>query len=525
MANANPCAMKPHYSRTTSAGGGWNRELLGCLPKTPAVGAAPPPAPAPADLRGLPQPPGWDTNDSMRIAAGNTEYLRPLSPILTELTIHKNKLKELPALPTTLQFLNVEKNDLTAIPNLPPGLRTLNIRNNRISTLPEPIPGSLEALRITHNEITAIPSLAHTQVHTLGLGFNQLTAMPALPNTVNTIGVASNQIKSIKNLPRHVEVLVCSNNPLHTLEIANLTHLLVLIASNCGLHQLPLLPPVNDGNDDNNNNNNNNGNNNNDGGGANDGIEDRRTYHFGGNPLDPEYAAIYQTYLDDGNHDWQYWPNPAGGPAIYSNRRPGSTRAFRLAILEQYRRDLQKRKTEVGELIRMKQLSSAGPGQPTRGVPGALQANYGPMNLIGEFLTGKKGTIESQRLGLLENQERARAVPRGTAAQARATIADIGIGADPTASLAQQERAKLYVRRANLDAARAREAQEDEANRAALLAAQENENEENNNEEGNALNAGPLPHGPSEENFAGGKSRRQHTTPRNRKSKRQTRRR
>lgn len=426
---ANPCSLRPHYAHIGSPAG-WQRVLLGCVEKETPI-----PGPAPTDLRTLQIPQAeWNTMRILRIKKGNTEYLPNLPPTLRGLYIHDNNLRELPPLPAGLTDLEINKNQVKSLPPLPASLTHLNVKNNQLTTLPTPIPGSLDDLHVTHNQLTELPSLSDTLLRSVGLGFNQLKELPAFPPTLRKLGFTDNRVSVVKNLPDRLRVLNCSNNPIRVLQIENLIHLDTLIASNCGLTELPLLPTV--PHEENNNEN-----------GA-QYEEDSRDYYFDNNPLSPEFAAIYERYRQ-ANTGWQQHPNPAGGLMIWSRRTPGSTKQFREAILAEHKRLIALKKTQLGELIRMKRAPAAALGPTLE----RLAGNHGPLNLISQFITGRPGTLEAQRLALLQNQERLGAVPPGTTADAINRIENII--ANPNRPAMNRERAALYLPRDRIQAAKA----------------------------------------------------------------------
>jgi hypothetical protein len=489
--------MKQHVIHGWAA---WQRVRIpvGCVekPNQPAPVAANP------DLRGMALSPEWNAMQILNMTHGNTTHLPPFPPSLHQITVNNNRLQELPAIPADLRYLDAHHNQIAVLPPLPPRLVGLGVAHNNLSAIPTPIPATLFRLSISHNNIESLPSLAHTAIERLGVGFNQLTALPALPNTVRELGCANNQITKITNLPDILEVLNCSNNPLTDLKIDNCTRLRILIANNCGLRHIPLLPPPPGGDDDDNNNNNNNG--------GNDGGERFRTYYFDGNPLTPEFAAIYQRYQD---------ADPAGGAA----------RRFRQEVLEEHRRILRERASTLSALqqtFKAPVREETGPnwyyGPQQTAAQRALQGNSGPTNLIAEFITGVPGTLERQRLGVLGQREAVGNVAAGTTAAARERVVEAALGEDNT--LAQ--RARLYLNPGNLP--RAAEAGNNEGPFVQVV-------DNNNNNEGEALGiamqqalADNLGLGVDEEevlennNVLGG-GRRRHRTPRNRKSKRQTR--
>lgn len=544
---ANPCSMKQHKIH------GWTtlaqriNIIAGCVENQnqPALPMANP------DLRGMVLPPEWNAMTSLTMTEGNTTHLPPFPATLTQIHIDKNRIQALSAIPPGVRWFTAHHNQIAVLPPLPPTLQTLDMAHNNLSEIPTPIPATLTHLSISHNNIQSLPSLAHTEIWGVGLGFNQLTSLPELPDTIRDLGCVNNQITEIQGLPDRLDVLICSNNPLRVLRVDNLTRLRTLIANNCGLKHIPILPAsVGGDNDDNNDN------------GANNGIdEDRREYYFDNNPLTPEFAEIYQRYKD-ARTPWQYQPDGEMG------RRPrGTTRQFRQEVLAEHRRMLRQRAATLSALqqtFKAPMREETGPnwyyGEQPSAAQKALQGNYGPTNLIAQFITGLPGTLERQKLGVLEQREAMGNVPRGTGAAARRDIADIiaditvarnSLNGPPIQNQnTLAERAKLYVERGNIEDAKLRAEAEVEENawqdgvRARMEANREFEEnnddlvevrENNNNNNGEALQHAMAAVAADnaavdaaldeldENNQDGGRRKHRTRSNRNRKSKRHTR--
>jgi hypothetical protein len=386
-------------------------------------------------------PEGWNNMETFKIKKeGNTEYLPPLPPNLRDLTIENNELRELPALPASLVTLHIEGNNVTTLPPLPVNITHFSAKNNNLETITGPFPPRLTRFHVTHNELTQVPSLENTEVESVGLGFNNLTALPRFPETLRNLGCPNNQITEIRNLPTNTRVINCNNNPLRVLDIENLTHLRTLIANNCNLTEIPLLPegpnipPYN--------------------------------FYLDGNPLSDDFSELYAEYKN--------------GSIEYDQ--------FREAVLELHRDLIQQRKANVEAIQKTLKAPLTAESAAKKPATAAMRGDMNPLNLVAEFITGKKGTLESQKLGLVANEERVGLRDPGAAAAARERIADVAVQGGPMA-----EKAKLYVKPEDLAAARARQ----------VVA--ENPEEE---EIVNALQGG---------------SKRKHRTPRNRKSSRHTR--
>lgn len=345
--------------------------------------------PAPNDLRTVELPPEWQNMTRLTLQNGNTTYLPTLPASLERITVQRNKLVELPTLPMGVRILQVSENNLTQLPSLSP---------------------TLEELHASKNQLTSIPSLRGTHVTSLGVSKNELAALPELPETIRKIGCSFNQITEIKNLPANIETLVCNNNPLRRLEIGNLRALTTLVANNCELTELPVLPPPQEG--------------------------VNQIYYFDNNPLTPEFATIYETYKADKANDANEENNAneenewAGGA-----RKENTVRKFRMAINAIY----MKRKEESLKAIQLvfKAPMTNVTGQTTA-VESAMSGNYGPANIVAQFLSGKTGTLEQQKLKLLQEKEDLGLVPAGTTATARAWIASVAQSKGPMASKAKR---------------------------------------------------------------------------------------
>jgi hypothetical protein len=443
-------------------GGGWragDKISLGCVEKP--VNQRPPLANP--DLRDMELPDDWNDLIDIRLSQGNTTHLPDHLPTnLTTLDVDHNALVEVPALPANLEFLGLSHNQLRALPTLPARLRNLRVDHNQLTKLPflpasvrrlkvdhnqltelPSLPAGLSELKVSHNNLESIPSLAATQLMGVGLGFNQLKTLPALPATLRDLSCPNNQLTAIRDLPASLRVLICNNNQLDTLQIDNLAFLRLVVANNCGLSYIPLLPPPPADDEE---------------------REDYCDYYFDGNPLTPEFQAIYERFIDrtvaNPNPNPNENNNQDGGTMEGGRRRSrGHTKRFREEVLAEHRRILRERGASLGALRQVfKGPMGANTPDSTRR---AVQGNFGPTNLIASFITGLPGTIESQRLGVLEQREQLGNVAVGTTADARRAIANVvvegnnvGLNAVAEDPDLRKERAKLYVHPQNVERAR-----------------------------------------------------------------------
>lgn len=371
---------------------------------------------APTDLRSFALPGSWNEARWVTIKPGNLEYLPRLPRSLIGLAVEDNHLRELPALPDTLRRLVVNKNQLLRIPPLPSSLARLEANHNTITNIDGAFPPTLTHLKLTHNALQDIPSLKETSIVSLGLGFNQLTKLPELPPVKVTeegviqglqhLGCDHNQITEILDLPATLTVLNCSFNPLKKLQLENLQFIETILATNCQLTEIPVFYLPEDAG--------------------------QAIFYFDNNPLTENFQAIYNRY-ETIITETRHWSPDA------TQRRIEATVTFQREVLEEHKRLLAERKESLSAI------------QQTLKVSGPLSGNYGPANLISQFITGIPGTTESQKLAVVEQQERVGALPKGTARQARKAIANVVVAEGPLA-----ERAKLYVKKENIAAARKR---------------------------------------------------------------------
>ena len=426
---ANPCSLSRQIAVVQQENWRHERIQLGCVPR---FQAAPPPM-APSDLRRMQLPASWNTMVRFMLSSGNTEYIPNLPASLRELEITKNRLQELPPLPNFLRTLELDNNELSELPQLPSTCIRLNARRNRLVNLPSPLPEDLRTIHVTHNYITELPSFIGTIVESVGLGFNRLTSLPSFPMTIRNLGCPNNEITSISNLPPRLEVLNCSNNPLTSLKIDNLRVLRLLVATNCQLKRIPILP-LGPNVEENNNDDDNDGGNNNSG-------ENGPNVILHNNPLEPNFARIYQQYQEDGDYGH-----------------------LRRRVLREHRRIIAEQKATLGTMIQTfkpavleERPSEDAADRRLAEMRQRVFANHGPGNLIASFITGKPGTIEAQRLALVGNQERLGAFPPGTEAEMRKRIANVAVfNAENKNNLVMKERAKLYVRESNVQEAKKR---------------------------------------------------------------------
>jgi hypothetical protein len=504
-------------------------QLLGCVPKINPLPLAP------TDLRDMELPDYWRTTTNFFLDPGLVEYIPELPSTLEKLKISENRLREVPNFPESLVFIELDNNRLETIPPLPPKVVKFAIHNNFLETIPGPLPKTLARFSAKRNLLSSLPDFVETRVVSVGVSFNNLSSLPKFPNTLRNLGCSNNNITVIDNLPFRLEILNCSNNPLEVLRIENLITLRVLLANNCKLKEIPVLPEVegNNNNDDDRNREINNQ----EGGASQKGGRYFQRYHFDGNPLSPNFQIIYRRYIED----------------------EISEAGFRRQVLAEHKRILAERKKTLGSTVQVLKPAVLSKRELTPAE--RVFGNYGPGDLIASFITGKPGTIEAQRLALVKNQEKLWAVPEGIANTARRRLADIAVrGSDlpreEGAPNILKERAKLYVSRGNIAEA------EDRFDKELEQIAEREENNNNNNDddddannangeeqnqeirvgnenEGEALGVAMLEAQRNfdreeqdaainrwnyEEQQDGGKKHRRRLTPRKRKSSRQTRR-
>jgi hypothetical protein len=118
----------------------------------------------------------------------------PVPASMTELTLEKSGITELPPLDTT----ELRKLDLTnsfrlqTLPPLPPTLGYLDISYTNISVLP-PLPASLRILRANNAKLKSLPAdLPNLEL--LWVEKNQLLSLPILPTSITSLHLENNPL-------------------------------------------------------------------------------------------------------------------------------------------------------------------------------------------------------------------------------------------------------------------------------------------------------------------------------------------
>jgi hypothetical protein len=183
----------------------------------------------------------------------------------TELNLKNLMLTKLPPIPEGVYNLNLDDNQLTRIDTLPDSLCALTCTSNYLESLPSSLPPALRSLDCSWNRLRSIPALPSTLVF-LDCSLNRrLKSLPPLDHLVNLVELycggnclkelppfSSNKLQriwcstnNIERLPplKHLTALKqlrCGENQLKTIpELPDTVHVL-----NCGQNQLSALPPL-----------------------------------------------------------------------------------------------------------------------------------------------------------------------------------------------------------------------------------------------------------------------------------------
>jgi hypothetical protein len=301
-----------------------------------------------------------------------------------ELKIKGTHIRELPALPDTLEVLDLERNhELTSLPPLPLHLRVLKFPVCSVSALPSPLPPGLEILDCGYTQLSELPKLPHTlrELSCDRSSYSEddigLTALPRLPEGLQKLSCTGQKIRNLPLLPPSLVSLQCDESLLQALPVLPPT-LRLLTCSGCQIQAIPRLPA------------------------ALEYVDFRR------NPLRPPFAEFWQRVMNRGFWEISYNPRFFLDPYM----RPTLER-FKQEVNEYYPIYITKsrgqnlaafQQTMGRPEAKLVRTTPAGEVIETQ-IPHMLGQKYGPPQIIGSFLTGKPVTQElnTQKAALIAN--------------------------------------------------------------------------------------------------------------------------
>ncbi len=130
---------------------------------------------------------------------------------LTCLICNNNKLKEIPALPSSLRILNCNLNNLTSLPASISSLYSLECNLNSLVTLPS-LGAFLKNLDCSYNFLTKLPTLPDS-LQKLHCGYNEITTLPVLPNNLRMLKCMYNRINYFPTFSDSIKELEIYSNP------------------------------------------------------------------------------------------------------------------------------------------------------------------------------------------------------------------------------------------------------------------------------------------------------------------------
>ncbi len=280
----------------------------------------------------------------------------PQAAQLRKLVVKEINLSELTeplVFPANIQHLTMQGCQISVFPTLQEGLQELKLDGNRLTEL-GPLPRSLRKLFCRNNQLSYLPEL-HEGLVTLAVSNDQLQdtadrpAIRTLPNSLVYLELSHNALTRIPELPSSLRVLLVNHNQLQHLP-ALPEGLHKCFAHNNQLTSIPLLHNLESGD-----------------------------FSFGENPLEEPYRTLYDTFIAD------------RGQAEFEDR-PAVTAAFKNGLLAQVE-DLKRRGRELAEAERFQRGTvEVAPGRTVE-----LPQGNGPINLIGRFLSGQKGSTTQQK--------------------------------------------------------------------------------------------------------------------------------
>lgn len=292
---------------------------------------------------------------------GSTEQLQcllrsPQAAQLRKLVVKDINLSELTeplVIPANVQHLTIQNCGVFVFPTLQEGLQELKLDGNRLTEL-GPLPRSLRKLFCRRNQLSYLPEL-HEGLVTLAVSNDQLQdtadrpAIPNFPNSLIYIELSHNALTRIPELPSSLRVFNVSNNQLQYLP-ALPEGLHKCFAHNNALTSIPLLHNLESGD-----------------------------FSFGENPLEEPYRTLYDTFIAD------------RGQAEFEDINT-VTATFKNGLIAQTE-DLKRRGRELAEAERFQRGNiEVAPGRTME-----LPQGNGPINIIGSFLTGQRGSTQQQK--------------------------------------------------------------------------------------------------------------------------------
>ena len=162
---------------------------------------------------------------------------------LQVLVLSKNKIKNIPRLPRSIQKLNVANNCIESIEaSITPKLTDVDFTNNKLKLIPILRENKISELPVSRNEITVLTTDSMANVLRADLSFNNIEAVPLpfLQNKLRKVTFAHNNITALPPLKETLLMtLNISFNPITQLPEELPDSLMDLYCSDCSLLSLP----------------------------------------------------------------------------------------------------------------------------------------------------------------------------------------------------------------------------------------------------------------------------------------------
>jgi len=145
-----------------------------------------------------------------------TEIPAELPNSLKEINIIETGLREIRALPCSLEYLYCQKNQTVSLPDhMPMNLKVLNCSENQLVELPQ-LPQTLKILYCFNNPLASVPKWFPDNLSILDISGCGLTQLPArLPKLLTKLKCNNNRLVRLPSkLPNELNSLDCSNNEL-----------------------------------------------------------------------------------------------------------------------------------------------------------------------------------------------------------------------------------------------------------------------------------------------------------------------
>lgn len=182
---------------------------------------------------------------NIQLGSNDLTSLPNIPSTLLKLNISNNpNLLSIPALPSTLQDYDASNNPNLPIPALPSGLIDFKVGSCGLTSVPTGLPSGLQVFFLQNNPLigTISPGEIPNSVTNLAINNCGLSQIPILPPNLESLSISMNNISVIENLPSTLTTLFAGNNPNITQVSSLPDSMTYLNLDNCNISIVDSLP-------------------------------------------------------------------------------------------------------------------------------------------------------------------------------------------------------------------------------------------------------------------------------------------